>query len=473
VEGLSKERLQRFFTRVDSNYLISKRIREMCVFARQNVIKDPPFSRIDLVSCRNVLIYLQPVLQDRLISFLHYALKPDGFLLLGASESIRSSLFALLDKKNKIYSRESVPSHISIEPAMEPAGFGTAELPVKPWSEVELAQEIDRILLGRYSPPGIIVDNKAKIVHCRGRTSEYLQMPPGTVTLNLFKMAREGLGPALQEMIERARREKQPIRRESVSVWRESGVAPVTLEVIPLTKAGRADHFLILFEESPKPKLGRVKRTSTTKSRESLEHQLAMVKAHLESVIERHQASDESLLSANEEIRSGNEELQSTNEELETAKEELQSTNEELTTVNDELQKKNAQLSRVGDDLVNLLSSVNIPIIMVGNDLRIRRFTPIAEKILNLIPGDVGRPITDINLKLRIPDLARLLEDVIQSLTPKALTVQDTSGREYSLRIRPYRTEDNKIDGAVIVLLDLDSKGHQTPLAQATEIGHE
>ena len=468
VEGISAERIRRFFTKVDSNYVISKRIREMCVFAKQNVIKDLPFSKIDLLSCRNLLIYLGPVLQKRLIPVFHYALKPNGFLLLGTSETIGATdLFSLVDKKYKIYARlagvERAPLDLHREEVELP--HQNPRTTMEDWTDLELAREADRIVLGKYAPAGVVIDSDFNVVQFRGRTSPYLEPPSGTATLNLLAMAREGLGPELRSALMKVRSSNIAVRRETVRVRRDTGFAMVNIDVIPFKKnASRDLRFLVLFDEAgqaleteKKSSKKRLSSHEVERENNQLRQELASTKEYLQSVIEQHESSNEELRSANEEIQSSNEELQSTNEELETAKEELQSTNEELNTVNEELQTRNMQLAQSGNDLVNLLSNVNIPIIMIGNDLRIRRFTPISQRLLNLIPTDVGRPISDINLNLQVPKLDKLLLEVMENLTPSTMNVRDLAGRPYSLRIRPYRTEDNKIDGAVIVLVDLDA----------------
>ena len=346
------------------------------------------------------------------------------------------------------------------------------------WTDIESAREADRLILGKYAPAGVVVDDDLNVIQFRGRTSLYLEPPSGAAALNLLAMAREGMGTEVRTAVARARAGNAPVRRESVRVRRDSGLALINLEVIPFKKtAGRDNRFLVLFEEGRPPSVHPAKPASKkhlgsqAMERENslLRQELLGAKEHLQSVIEQHESSNEELRSANEEIQSSNEELQSTNEELETAKEELQSTNEELNTVNEELQTRNAQLTDVGNDLLNLLTNVNIPIIMVSNDLRIRRFTPVSQRLLNLIPTDVGRPISDINLNLQVPHLDRLLSEVMESLIPITSNVRDLSGRPYSLRIRPYRTEDNKIDGAVIVLVDLDSGRAVADTIQAGE----
>ena len=469
VKDVSAERLRRFFTEVDGNYQIAKRVREMCIFAKQNVVKDPPFSKLDLISCRNLLIYLGPTLQKRLIPVFHYGLKPDGFLMLGSSETVGTftEMFALADKKSKFYSKLEYTGRRAVEFRLKDREPEEPERlkPAAEWTEAEVLREADRIVLGKYAPAGVVVDDELNILQFRGRVATYLQPFPGMASLNLLKMTSEGLSAELRNAIQKAQREEATVRREALQVRTDSGLIELSFEVVPFKGiAGRSKRYLILFEESrggrPSPAVEKAKKrpSLSTLDRENtqLRNDLAATKRYLQAMMEDHESATEELRSANEEIQSSNEELQSTNEELETAKEELQSTNEELNTVNDELQTRNLQLAQVGNDLLNLLSSVNIPIVMLGNDLRIRRFTPVSQRALNLIPSDVGRPISDINLNLEIPKLDRLLAEVIETLTPKVIDVKDLSGREHSLRMRPYRTEDNKIDGVVMVLLDLD-----------------
>ncbi len=470
VQDLTAERLRRFFSKADSNYQISKRVREVCVFAKQNMVKDPPFSKLDLISCRNVLIYLGPVLQKRLFPIFHYALKPTGFLMLGTSETVGgfTDLFDPADKAAKIYSKLEITGRKALEFPVPDRGPEKSQ-PEKPgtaWTDAEVQREADRIVLGKYAPAGVVVDDDLNILQFRGRVSAYLQPFSGMASLNLLKMTGEGLSSQLRDAVQKARKEDNPVRREALRVRSDSGVIELNFEVVPFKAlSGRARRYLILFEEARGERpAAPVARTSTkrpsmsTLERENaqLREESAATKRYLQTIMEEHESANEELRSANEEIQSSNEELQSTNEELETAKEELQSTNEELNTVNDELQTRNLQLAQAGNDLQNLLSSVNIPIVMLSNDLRIRRFTPVSQRALNLIPTDVGRPISDINLNLELPKLDRLLAEVIETLTPKIMDVKDLSGRVHSLRLRPYRTEDNKIEGVVMVLVDQD-----------------
>ena len=475
AQDVSPGRLRRFFTKLEAGYQINKSIRELCVFAKQNLVKDPPFSKLDLISCRNVLIYMGPVLQRRILPFFHYALRPSGFLVLGTSEAIGNfgELFALVDKKNKIYVRKPSTSHVPLEFSMAENVLDKRETPrrIEEWNEPELAREADRIVLSLYGPAGAVIDDELNILQFRGHTGPYFEPASGIASLSLLKMAREGLLVEVRNAVQKARKDNAPVRREGLHVKHEGAFQAFDLEVIPLKRAsGKDRRFLLLFLEpnrrTPQPPARLSLKASGKKTKllppeleavnDQLRRDLDATKEYLQSIIEEQEASNEELRSANEEIQSSNEELQSTNEELETTKEELQSTNEELNTVNEELQTRNLQLSQAGNDLLNLLSNVSIPIVMLGNDLRIRRYTPISEKILNLIPSDVGRPITDIKSTIDVPDLESLLLNVLESLAPKTLEVRDRTGRTFSLRIRPYRTEDNKIDGVVMVLVDLD-----------------
>ncbi|HUP30869.1 MAG TPA: chemotaxis protein CheB [Usitatibacter sp.] len=481
IQDVSPERLRRFFVEVDGSYRIAKPIRDMCVFARQNALADPPFSRLDLVACRNMLIYLEPVLQQRLIPLLHYSLRQDGYLWLGGSETIGSyrDLFDLNDAKNKIYQRKrsqrvlapALPTSASRWSSVAVArNAAAAASPLSPESQ----KEADRVLLARYAPPGVLLDEDLDVIQFRGDTGPYLAPAPGRATLNFLKMLREGLLVAVRGALHKARREKTVVREEGLRVRSDGGWREVDLVVMPVRGAVATEGaYLVLFEEPAQRveararELAAVARAAAEKIPAShdedsqqevtrLKQELSATREYLQSVIEQQEAANEELQSANEEVQSANEELQSINEELETSKEEIQSANEELATVNDELQNRNNELSQTNDDLTNLLSSVNMAIVMLGPDLRIRRFTQTAEKVLNLIPPDVGRPIADIKLNIDVPDLEALIVEVIETVATREREVRDRNDRWYSLRIRPYRTMDHKIDGAVLMLVDID-----------------
>jgi two-component system, chemotaxis family, CheB/CheR fusion protein len=463
-------RLRRFFTKADGHYRVTKPIRDMCVFARQDLTKDPPFSRLDLVMCRNVLIYLNAELQKRLIGLFHYALHPHGYLILGHAETIgaQAGLFATVDKKHRIHRKKSAPReaagmtfaserHESMV-ALKSARFEP------PTADHGLQVEINRAVLDRYAPSGVVVDAEMQIVQFRGQTGEFLEATPGAATLNLFKMTREGLIYGLRTAVNAARKTRAPARQDGLHIRTGQKSQTVAIEVIPLTGLSRP-YYLVLFEESAgksqaaEPPAKRTAKAGAGKDGAELlvlQQELQASREYMQSIIQELEAANEELQSANEEILSSNEELQSTNEELDTAKEELQSTNEELNTLNEELHGRNEEMSRINSDLINLVASVQIAIVIVSTDLRIRRFTPMAEKILNLIPADLDRAIGQINPNINCPDIEPLIVECMDSVSMVEREVQDRQGRWYSLRIRPYKTIDNKIDGAVLALFDID-----------------
>jgi len=466
---VSATRLRRFFVKVDRGYQISKGVRDVCIFARQDVTRDPPFSRLDLISCRNMLIYLDRLLQNKVFPVFHYAIRRGGYLLLGSSETAGnfSDLFTLVDKKHKIFMRKSSLTHGGFyfaagEARLEmPQAATTMALAEDGQTGVEAQKEADRIVLSKYAPAGVLVNEDMEILQFRGRTSPYLEPAPGKASLNLLRMAREGLLVEVRALMHKAKKTGRPARKENVPIKEDGRFNDVNLEVIPLkNRAGSEPCYLVMFQDRPSvPSKQEEKRAAKSNRREQiqLEQELLATKDYLQSIIEEQEATNEELKSANEEILSSNEELQSTNEELETAKEELQSTNEELTTVNEELQIRNLELNQAINDLTNLLVSVNLPVVMLDEDLRIRRFTSMAQNILKLIPADVGRPLSDINHNLQVPSLDQVVLEVIATGNIREQEVQDRSGRWYSMRIRPYKTTDNQIKGAVVVLVDIDA----------------
>ncbi|MBI4206054.1 MAG: PAS domain-containing protein, partial [Betaproteobacteria bacterium] len=469
MKGVSAERQQRFFVKTDGGYQVARQIRDMCVFARQDLTKDPPFSQLDLISCRNVLIYLGNALQKRIIPAFHYALKPHGFLLLGTSESIGgfSDLFMAIDKEHKIYGRKPGVSrpHLEIrhhdERSQVDPHQGAALASGDP---AGIEHEADRLLLTRYSPPGVLISEEMNILQFRGQTGTFLDPAPGAASLNLLKLARPELQMTLRKAVTEAARNVTPVKVRDVRLRTDGFRRKVHLEVIPVATvpAAQGRYFLVLFEEdrSPaaQPPHGRAavgKRGAKGEDQEfvKLQDELAATREYLQSVIEEQEAANEELRSANEESHSTNEELQSINEELETAKEELQSTNEELNTMNEELHTVNQELTQVNTDLRNLLDGVDIAIVMLGGDLRIRRFTPTAAALLNLIDTDVGRSIGDLKPNLDVPNLDQMIQGVINTLHAAHRPVRDRAGRQYDLRIKPYRTADNRVDGAVMTIV--------------------
>ena len=464
---VSPERLGGFFVKTDGGYQVSKTLRDICVFARQDLTRDPPFSQLDLICCRNVLIYMGSALQRRLLSMFHYALKPVGFLSLGHAESIGyySDLFTLMNKKNKVY-RKKAGAVATPRIDIFRAPF-RAETPIRtaaagPTDTRLVLGDANRIIMERYAPPSVLVDQHFNVVQFNGQTGQYLEPSPGLPTFDILKLAREGLAHGLRTALQAARKSRKPVNQPGLRVRHSGDWQAVDVEVIPMVRSGHP-YYLVLFGTAraqgaiKDAKSGRQEKKAPPKGRVGkLEEELAATREYLQSTIQEIEAANEELQSANEEILSSNEELQSTNEELDTAKEELQSTNEELNTVNDELQTRNEELTRVNADLLNLLASVQIAIVIVARDLRVRRFTPMAEKKFNLIPSDVGRPFSQISTTLQCPELAALITETIDTVTPAERTVQDNKGETYLLRIRPYKTPDNRIDGAVIALFDLE-----------------
>jgi two-component system CheB/CheR fusion protein len=487
IQGdVSPERLRRFFTKVDGGYRISKTIRDICIFAQHNLLSDPPFSRMDLICCRNVLIYLEPVLQGKVISLLHYALRPGGYLVLGSSEGVgaTASLFAVEDRTHKIFSNKSGTARqvdgFSLHSEAGHKEYGPMRVATKQtdsiWNYGEAQKEFDRRLLTQYTPATVFVNEDMEIIHTRGNVNRYLKLAPGRPSLSLLKMAREGLDVELRNAIGRAKKENVVVGKRNLQVkfgngdGAETAAATdsgrlVNFDVIPVTLGTTKElYFMIVFQETP-PVLPR--ETAPHRARPSeetelalrrsakLEQELAATKEYLQSVIETQEATNEELQSANEEILSSNEELQSTNEEMETAKEELQSANEELNTVNDELRNRNLEITQINNDLINLLSSIDIAVIMIGSDLTIRRFTPKAQKFLGLIPGDLGRPLSNINPTIEITDLQAMVLQVMSSFHTLERELTDRMGVHYQFKILPYRTMENKIDGAVITIVDI------------------
>jgi len=477
---VSPLRLRRFFHKADGGYQISKTIRDLCIFSTQNVFSDPPFSRMDLVSCRNVMIYLSQTLQKKVIPIFHYALNPTGFLMIGSTEGLLgagSELFEMADKKQKIYRKKLVSTPVTFgfsvgQTEHEPEGTYTPVAPaVKPpdtsKAPVELQREADRLLLARYTPPAVVINEQLEILQSRGRTGAFLELPTGKASLNLLKMARPGLLFELQSAIDEARKNGVESKRQNIHMEGNGDSKHVTVRVIPFKTPIHEQHsFLIVFElpeEQPNqvqepgvpPRvLTEAEQSEKDKQIAQLKQELTATKEYLQSIIETQEATNEELQSANEEIQSGNEELQSTNEELQTSKEELESANEELHTVNEEMQHRNELLTQLNNDLTNLLNSVNLPMVMVGADLSVRRFTPQASAVLGLMASDVGRPIPRLKLKIDVSNLERMMLDVIQEVQAKQYRVQDHEGKWCSLRITPYRTLDNRIDGVVLSVVD-------------------
>lgn len=476
IGEVSPERLRRYFLKVDRGYQVSKRVRDTCIFARQNLANDPPFSHIDILSCRNVMIYFNQALQRQIMLTFHYALEPGGYMLLGMSEGLRDygEVFSTVDRKHKIYMKTGnnlpyqfePPRHYAVTQSTGLPRTSFAETENNVWPELELQRAADRIVLARFGPPGLIVDDRMNVVQSRGQTAPFLDITPGAVTWNLLRVLREGLVTEVRNAVQRAVNENVPASSIATLVDEQNGEQQIQIDVLPITSASsRPRCFLILFQALAKggtsrtaESTGHFQLTPDEKDRlvAQLRQDLTSTRFHLQSLVEERDARNQELVSANEEIQSANEELQSTNEELETTKEELQSANEELQTVNDELQQRNNVLTQTGNDLANLLNSVNIPLLMLTSDLHIRQFTPPMQKLLSVRSTDIGRSISEIRLQLSLENIEPILNDVLETLGTRELEVQDREGRWHLLRVRPYRTSENKIEGLVVVLLDID-----------------
>ncbi len=481
AEEVSPERLQRFFVKVANGYRVNKGVRDMCIFARQNLAVDPPFSQMNLVVCRNLLIYIQPVLQKKIIPILHYALKSPGFLMLGSSESVAAypDVFSTVDKKQKIYSKKLSGRRLSYDfgNTFHPAEKGhplpkrasqPRDLPVP---EIDFQAEADRLVLKKHAPVGVVVNSAMEVVQFRGRTTPYLEPAPGRPTLNLLKLARNGLALELRSLINAATKKDVPVKKDAVAFDDNGHKRLLNLSVSPLGEKGSGYKrcFLVLFEPVLLPQATNSKGNGQPKTRETAQNKQEVKRLKLEladamdalhAAVESEDSFKEEFQSVNEEILSANEELQSTNEELETSKEELQSANEELNTLTEELRNHNVDLSQLSNDLSNLLDAIRIPIVFVGADLRIRRFTSTATEIFRLLPSDIGRPITDIKHDLDVPDLAKMIQLTVANLVSTQREIKDVAGRWRSLEIRPYRTGDNRIEGAIVALPDIDRLKH-------------
>ena len=492
VHDVSPERIRRFFVEEEGGFRVSKSLRDLCVFARQNLLSDPPFSHMDLISCRNLLIYIEPASQQKIVSTFHYALNHEGCLVLGASESIgtHTNLFEPVDKKLKLFRRNPGNSPALLAPAFrrpptdrkEPRPAASVGL-AAPAIELTAQREADRLSVARFAPPAVLVDAGFQILQFRGVTAPYLQAPSGKPTNDLLKMARPELMLPLRAALKKAQKHGRAVRSEHVRIDTKSA-SPVTLEIIPLNHL-KDLCYLIFFEqttpggtdrkstgvyqhapEEPKNTSGATLRRRVAE----LGDELTSTRDYLQSLQEQHETAIEELQASNEEVTSSNEELQSINEELETSKEELESTNEELTTVNEEMSSRNLELNRLNSDLNNLHISINTPILLLDGDLRIRRFTAQAERLFNLTSTDIGRPLAGIQHNLAFDDLESFTATVVTTVAPRECEVQDKEGKWFALRVRPYLSLDNKIDGAVLVLTDIDSfKQNERKIRQARD----
>ncbi len=474
---VSPERLKRFFVKEGKAYRISKNIREMIVFAPQNVIKDPPFSKLDMISCRNLLIYLDTELQKKILPLFHYILKPEGMLFLGSSETIGSfvDLFSVSDKKWKFFKRKEhalsayplmdFPTVVRPEMNNEIRQIGTGnKQPV-----LKLSNQVEQILLDNYAPPCVIINQKCEILYVNGRTGKYLEPASGEARMNILDMAREGLKSNLQLGIRKCISGNSDIVIKKVQIKGNGSFQLINLSIKPVHSPVHNDNLMmVLFEDLKQTEDVEKTRSKFEGDRDykkrltGLEQELKHSRENLNTTIEELETSNEELKSINEELQSTNEEFQSTNEELETSKEELQSLNEELVTVNSELVTKIDEATQSSNDMKNLLDSTHIGMVFLGNDLKIRRFNNETPKVINLISSDIGRPIMHISTNLADENLIEDIKGVIKSLVFVEKEVQTVSGSWYLMRIMPYRTTDNVIDGVVITFVNIDEQKKAT-----------
>ena len=458
------DRLAKFFVRKDTGYQISDALRKSVVFAAQNLITDPPFSKMDIISCRNLLIYLDADTQAKLMPLFNFALNPGGYLFLGKSEGIggRSDLFDMVSKKARLYRRLAPARPIALDSPILPGR--KRAIPIGPPAALKppaaaFTDVIRQALLSHFSASVVLVDRKGQILQFHGQTGKYLNMPTAEPSLNLLEIAKQGLSLKLRSAMHKAIEDGKTVVLESVPVTRDEGGPFVRVTVAPAAQRGETEPLLaVIFEDVPRPATAGVELAQPGESEtvvKQLEDELKAAQHDLQSTIDDLQASNEELRVANEEVISTNEELQSTNEELETSKEELQSVNEELTTVNSQLQEKVEQLDTANSDMANLLKSSEIATLFLDNELRIKFFTPAMTRVLNLIPSDMGRPLTHLSMDLIGCDLAADARAVAQGASVAEKEVQHADGSSYLLRVVPYRTQMERVDGVVITFIDL------------------
>jgi len=477
---VSDSRLRRFFVSEEGGYRIGREIRELVTFAPQNLTMDPPFTKLDILLCRNLLIYLTPELQKKLIPLFHYSLNPGGTLFLGSAETVNTftDLFAPVHAKSRLFLRRESVLHF--DPIVFPTTFAPAmpnlvKEPSMPQPTANLQSPADQLLLQDYSPPAVLTTNQGDVLYINGRTGKYLEPAAGKANWNIFAMAREGLRFELTGAFQKAVRNNESFTVKGCKVGTNGGTQIVDLVITPLTKPVElVGMVMVVFRDvvTPPP----AKKAKHMKPSDEVAAKIAELEAErdrgqeeLQALREGMQGSQEELKSMNEELQSTNEELQSTNEELTTSKEELQSMNEELQTVNTEQTSKMNELGQVNNDMKNLLNSTEIITLFLDNDLHVQRFTLGANKIFKLLPGDVGRPLTDITSTLNYPELADDAMEVLRTLTSLNKEVATDDGCWYMVRTMPYRTLENMIDGVVLTFTNITSAKQQEERLQETE----
>ena len=467
MAGLPPERLRRFFEKLDGTYQVRKELRDMVVFAPQNLLRDPPFSRLDLISCRNLLIYLEPAAQERVIALCHFALREGGFLFLGNAETIgrHDDLFETVSKKWRIYRRLGPTRHDIVDfpllrgPA-QPHKVREATEPSAPESTASAAELARRALLERYAPASVLIDDKHRVLYFHGPTGDYLEQPTGEPTSNLLEMARHGLPSKLRTAVREAFSENRSVTA-SARIRQSKSSRPILVTVTPLpAHSPSRNSALVSFEPASASQAHaepavREDAAEASLDERALQEELKAARAELQITIERMETANEELKAANEEATSMNEELQSTNEELETSKEELQSFNEELHTVNSQLQHKTKELESTNDDLHNLLAGTGTATLFLDTNLCIKWFSPATKELLDLVPSDIGRPVGHFARKFADENLLEDADAVLRKLTVIEAEVRSDSDHFYLRRMLPYRTQDNRIAGIVLTFTDI------------------
>ncbi|HSV42669.1 MAG TPA: CheR family methyltransferase [Methanomassiliicoccales archaeon] len=468
ANDVGEVRLDKYFTKHDEGYKVKKGIREMVLFAPHDVTRDPPFLHLDILSCRNLLIYFEPSLQRKVLETFSTAMNPGGILFLGESESVTGfdDRFIAIDSKSKLYRRKPY----TLSTPLRDIGFqhmrskGIVMKDAETIKGPSMNEKVQKLLLLEHTPPSLIVNEKNEVIYFHGRTSKYLGPAQGRASLSIRDLLREDLRYIVMSSIDEARSTGTPVMNEAVHVNTDDGASFLNIIIRPVEAQGPSSNVLVVFNEMKvsqkilENEQGLTIAPFSEKRNGELEKELSYIKENLRNTIEKLETSNEELTSTNEELQSNNEELQTVVEELETGKEELNSLNEELLAVNSELERKNKELSVINSDMRNLLNSIEEALIFLDNNLRIRRFTPQMKKITNLLPVDVNRPIQDITMNLRYTDLVADVKEVLHTLNTKEKEVQTMDGRWYNLRILPYRTVDNVIDGVVVTFSDIDSQ---------------
>ena len=465
AEDVRPARLERFFDREDDSYRVKRELREMITFAPQNLLQDPPFSRLDLITCRNLLIYLEPEFQKKVVALFHFALREGGHLFLGPAETVsgHDDLFHPISKRWRIYARVGQTRHDIVDfPLIGPSQVSselhrTPALPAEP--RLRAREHFQRDLLERYAPASVLIDGGFSVHAFQGSTGEFLQHPSGDPTTNLLALAREGLQAPLRAAVQRAIDEKQEVVADA-RVRRGGALRPIRIAVRPLRPARTDEGMLTVsfFEREPVSEARPPDPVEERRPESELEAELSATREELRFTLEQMETSNAELQASNEEIRSINEEFQASNEELETSKEELQSLNEELRTVNNQLQVKVQELERRTNDLNNLLNSTEIATLFLDRELGIRWFTPAMQGLLNLRASDIGRPVSHFAQRFTGDDFLEDVREVLQRLVPRTGEVVGDDDRTYIRRILPYRTSDDRIDGVVVTFTDITER---------------